>query len=77
MRPTHREGEFHVGIVGVGWDPEYLMDEEKFVNFIHEKTGRRELKFRDFSSMNHWKSVTLHLIASTPSQMCTGQRCVW
>ncbi|OJT13451.1 Pentachlorophenol 4-monooxygenase [Trametes pubescens] len=55
MRPTHNKGEFHVGIVGFGWDPVYLMDEEKLVNFVHEKTGRRELKFSNFSSMNHWK----------------------
>ncbi len=62
MRPTHNKGEFHVGIVGFGWDPVYLMDEEKLVNFVHEKTGRRELKFSNFSSMNHWKSVMSPLL---------------
>ncbi|KAI0635066.1 FAD binding domain-containing protein [Trametes polyzona] len=55
MRPTHRAGEFHVGIAGVNFDPVDLTDEEKFVNFIYENIGRTDLKFHDFSSMSYWK----------------------
>lgn len=55
MRPTHTEGSFHIGVAGVGWDPVELMDETKFVKFIHENTGRRELKIGNFSSMTYWK----------------------
>ncbi len=57
MRPTYGEGRFHVGIVGANWDPADLMDQTKFIKFIHENTGRRELKFSNFSSMTYWKSV--------------------
>lgn len=55
MRPTHTEGSFHIGIAGVGWDPVECMDETKFVDFIHENTGRRELEISNFSSMTYWK----------------------
>ncbi|KAI0366015.1 hypothetical protein BV20DRAFT_1038622 [Pilatotrama ljubarskyi] len=56
MRPTHRKGAFNVGVIGVNFDPIVeLMDTEKFVNFIHENTGRRDLKFTNFTSIRPWK----------------------
>ncbi|KAI0646239.1 monooxygenase [Trametes meyenii] len=55
MRPTHHEGSFHVGIVGVNFDPAELTDPEKFVKFIHERTGRHDLKITNFTSMSYWK----------------------
>ncbi|CDO77546.1 hypothetical protein BN946_scf184912.g45 [Trametes cinnabarina] len=50
-----QDGHFHVGIIGKNFDPGYLTDEEKFVNFIYENTGRRDLQFKKFTSMNYWK----------------------
>lgn len=59
MRPTYYdEGRFNVGIVGTNWDPVDLMDQTKFVKFIHDNTGHPELKISNFTSMTYWKSVT-------------------
>ncbi|KAI0674217.1 FAD binding domain-containing protein [Trametes maxima] len=55
MRPTHHEGSFHVGIAGINFDPVEMTDPEKFVSFIHERTGRRDLKITNFTSMSYWK----------------------
>ncbi|KAI0777582.1 FAD binding domain-containing protein [Trametes elegans] len=55
MRPTNDIGGFHVGIIGAGFDPVDLLDQEKFVDFIHKRAGRRDLKFKNFTSMSHWK----------------------
>ncbi|KAL1941641.1 hypothetical protein VTO73DRAFT_7080 [Trametes versicolor] len=56
MRPTYYdEGRFNVGIVGTNWDPVDLMDQTKFVKFIHDNTGHPELKISNFTSMIYWK----------------------
>ncbi|KAI0659090.1 FAD binding domain-containing protein [Cubamyces menziesii] len=49
------ENHFHAGIIGVNFDPIDLTDPEKFVNFIYENTGRRDLKFKNFLSISYWK----------------------
>ncbi|KAI0360777.1 monooxygenase [Trametes cingulata] len=56
MRPTHRKGGFHVGVAGINFDPiAELTDTDKFVKFIHENIGRRDLKFTNFTSFSYWK----------------------
>lgn len=58
MRPTYYDKDrFNVGIVGTNWDPVDLMDQTKFVKFIHDNTGHPELKISNFTSMTYWKSV--------------------
>ncbi|KAI0674231.1 FAD binding domain-containing protein [Trametes maxima] len=55
IRPTHHEGGFHVGLIGINFDPIDLTDPEKFVNFVHDKIGRPDLKISNFTSMSYWK----------------------
>ena len=55
LRPKDAPGKFHVGVVGQNFDPAYLLDEQKFVSFIKEKTGRPELVFKNFTSLSYWK----------------------
>ncbi|KAI0646240.1 FAD binding domain-containing protein [Trametes meyenii] len=55
IRPTHHEGGFHIGVIGINFDPIDLTDPEKFVNFIYEKIGRSDLKISNFTSMSYWK----------------------
>ncbi|KAI8990583.1 FAD binding domain-containing protein [Trametes punicea] len=49
------EGHYHVGIIGINYDPVDLTDPEKFMNFIFENTGRRDLKFKNLRSLSYWK----------------------
>ena len=55
IRPKGEEGKFHVGVVGQNFDPADLVDEQKLVNFIHENSGRRDLVFKNFTSLTYWK----------------------
>ncbi|KAI0816870.1 monooxygenase [Trametes gibbosa] len=55
MRPTEEEGQFHIGIVGIGFDPIEYLDQTKFIAFIHEHTDRRDLKISNFTSLSYWK----------------------
>ncbi|KAH9846386.1 FAD binding domain-containing protein [Lenzites betulinus] len=54
-RNTEREGQFHIGLVGIGFDPIEYLDKDKFVAFIHEHTGRKDLKITNFTSLSYWK----------------------
>ena len=55
MRAKDEQGNFHVGIIGQGFDPVDLVDEKKFVDFFHEKTGRKDLVFKNFTALTYWK----------------------
>ena len=44
-------------MVGQNFDPADLVDEQKLVNFIYENSGRRDLVFKNFTSLTYWKSV--------------------
>ncbi|TBU59346.1 FAD binding domain-containing protein [Dichomitus squalens] len=55
IRPKGEEGKFHVGVIGQNFDPVDLVDEKKLVDFIHENTGRKDLVFKNFTSLTYWK----------------------
>ncbi|PIL27606.1 hypothetical protein GSI_10758 [Ganoderma sinense ZZ0214-1] len=55
IRPKDAPGKFHVGVGGLNFDPTHLVDEQKFADFIKEKTGRPELVIRNFTSLTYWK----------------------
>ncbi|KAJ7647809.1 FAD binding domain-containing protein [Roridomyces roridus] len=47
--------EFGVGITGLDFDPSHLADEEEAKKFIHEGTGRNDLRFGKFSWLSYFK----------------------
>ncbi|KAH9916722.1 FAD binding domain-containing protein [Epithele typhae] len=55
MRPKREKVNFHMGIVGQGWDPVDLVDPDKFVEFFYESVGRTDIKFSNMHTMTHWK----------------------
>ncbi|KAM5533896.1 hypothetical protein V8D89_012436 [Ganoderma adspersum] len=55
IRPKDAPGKFHIGVVGQGFDPIHLLDEQQFVDFVEEKTGRPDLVFKNFTSLSYWK----------------------
>ena len=55
MRPKDDQGNFHVGIMGQGFDPADLVDQTRFVNFFYEKTGRKDIVFKRITALTYWK----------------------
>ncbi|KAI0752573.1 FAD binding domain-containing protein [Daedaleopsis nitida] len=55
MRPKREVGHFQVGIVGQDFDPVDLIDPVKFVDFIHENTGRKDIVFKKLTCTTYWK----------------------
>ncbi|KAI0746878.1 FAD binding domain-containing protein [Daedaleopsis nitida] len=55
MRPQREVGIFHVGIIGQDFDPIDMLDPVKFVDFIHENTGRNDIVFKKLTAMTYWK----------------------
>ena len=48
-------GGFHVGIVCQNYDPVDLVDPVRFRDFFYEATGRKDIVFKDISTLTHWK----------------------
>ena len=55
MRPKRDEGQFQLGIIGQNFDPVELVDRKKFVDFFHEKTGRKDITFKEITTLTYWK----------------------
>lgn len=55
MRPKQEVGQFHIGIVGQDFDPVDLIDPVKFVEFIHENTGRKDIVLKNLTATTYWK----------------------
>ncbi|CDO69064.1 hypothetical protein BN946_scf184992.g13 [Trametes cinnabarina] len=49
---------FHIGIMGIGFDPVELTDPKKFVEFISENIGRHDITFKRIISITYWKPKT-------------------
>ena len=56
MRPKPEPNGFHVGIVGLNFDPVDLDTPENFIDFIH-KNVREDLVFKKVFELSYWKSV--------------------
>ncbi len=54
-RPTFTAQSFHVGVVGQHFDPKHLLSVQKFIEFFHEQTGRKDLVFNEIRMLTYWK----------------------
>ena len=70
-RPTLNAQGFHIGIVGQNFDPKHLLSVQKFIEFIHEQTGRTDLIFNEIRMLTYWKLVhTFIEVQEAHSPMC-------
>ena len=56
VRPR-TEGGYHVGFVCSDFNPIDKAEPEKFVEFFHEATGRKDVVFRKIETLAHWRCV--------------------
>ena len=56
VRPR-TEGGYHVGFVCSDFNPVDKAEPEKFVEFFHEATGRKDIVFKKIETLAHWRSV--------------------
>ena len=55
VRPTLNANSFHVGIVGHNFDPTHLVGVQKFIEFFHETTERKDVIFNEVRMLTYWK----------------------
>ena len=56
MRPKpDGPGMFHMGIMGMNFDPVDLVDQTKFIDFFFEATGRKDITFKEVETITYWK----------------------
>ncbi|TBU42449.1 FAD binding domain-containing protein [Dichomitus squalens] len=54
-RPKLEPNAFHVTIFSRDFDPVDMVDQQKFVDFFHQTTGRKDLHFKEITALTYWK----------------------
>ncbi|TBU28541.1 FAD binding domain-containing protein [Dichomitus squalens] len=54
-RPKLEPNAFYVAVFAKNFDPVDLVDEQKFVDFFHQTTGREDLQFKEITALTYWK----------------------